>query len=80
MHVDDRSDGLRKTIRSSHLGDATMAQQTICPICTQPFQRGQILIEYREWGRDQEQARLAHMDCVMHLSSTEERKQPPSTD
>ncbi|WP_281717985.1 hypothetical protein [Pandoraea apista] len=52
--------------------------QDMCPICTEPFKRDEVLVRYLTWGKGTTAEQLGHLDCVMYLSTTEEdRKHPP---
>lgn len=54
--------------------------QNICPICTAPFKKGEVIVQYLTWNGDQGQSmqRLGHMDCALYLSRQEDRNHPPS--
>ncbi len=52
--------------------------QDICPICTEPFRKEEVIIEYMSWDTASVGGkRLGHLDCVLHLSELEKRKHPP---
>ena len=52
--------------------------QDMCPICTQPFKKKEVIVRYLTWaGKDKDPVqRLGHLDCVLHLSKREEREHP----
>ena len=54
-------------------------RREMCPICTQPFQDGEIVILYRTWRGDSGTIDKAegHLDCALALSRGEKRKHPP---
>lgn len=52
--------------------------QTICPICTHAFNKGDVVVEYRTWdGKAGADPKLAHVDCALYLSEQEDRDHPP---
>ena len=58
--------------------------QTMCPICTKAFSPKDVVIKYARWepeagqpGAGELTSQLGHLDCVLHLSLTEEREHPP---
>lgn len=51
-------------------------KQDMCPICTEPFKKDEVLVNYLTWDKDQHSDKLGHLDCVLYLSKTEERKHP----
>jgi len=54
--------------------------QNMCPICTNWFAEGDMIVEYRKWsGGDGSDIYLGHLDCVLQLSVAERRNHPPLT-
>jgi hypothetical protein len=49
----------------------------MCPICSEPFQKGEVVVQYVTWEKDKAPGKYGHMDCVLYLSKIEERKHPP---
>jgi hypothetical protein len=45
------------------------AEQSVCPICTEAFESGELLVAYRIWPRSQ---LWGHADCVESLSIIED--------
>jgi hypothetical protein len=45
------------------------AEQTVCPICTEAFATGELLVSYRIWPASQ---LWGHADCVESLSLIDE--------
>ncbi len=54
------------------------SKQDMCPICTEPFKKDEVVIEYEMWGTSSELKFLAHLDCALAVSRAEGRKHPPS--
>ncbi|GKV81391.1 hypothetical protein PEC106664_21650 [Pectobacterium carotovorum subsp. carotovorum] len=54
-------------------------KQDMCPICTKPFQKEEVIIQYLTWAGKEASSipKLGHLDCVLYLSKTEDRKHPP---
>jgi hypothetical protein len=53
--------------------------QDMCPICTEPFQNDEVVIEFRKWDTkklEEADTFLAHLDCALSLSRKEKRKHP----
>jgi hypothetical protein len=51
-------------------------RQDICPICTQPFNYKDIVIDIERW--DDEKMK-AHLDCALYMSNDEKREHPPKS-
>jgi hypothetical protein len=56
------------------------ATHDMCPICVEPFKKGEVLVRYVKCGEDQPAEKLGHLDCALYLSNTEDRKHPPTQD
>jgi hypothetical protein len=52
----------------------TKTVQDMCPICCEPFQAGEAIIDYQTWG---DSTKKGHVDCIFSLSKAENRKHPP---
>ena len=46
-----------------------VAKQDTCPICAAPFKKGQLVIQYKQWGSETEKS--AHGYCVAVTSKGE---------
>ncbi len=57
-------------------GTNVQTQQDMCPICAEPFKENEVVILYQKWKSDAVEKALAHLDCALYLSRTEERKHP----
>ena len=49
----------------------------MCPICTQPFNQGEAVVQFQRWP---DEPLRGHADCVDYLSRTEKREHPPAGD
>ena len=47
----------------------------MCPICTQPFNQGEVVVQFQRWP---DEPLLGHADWVDYLSRTEKREHPPA--
>lgn len=52
--------------------------QDMCPICTEPFKKNEVLVRYLTWDKKQLPDKFGHLDCVLYLSKTEGREHPPT--
>lgn len=50
-------------------------KQDMCPICCEPFEFKQVVVDFERW---EDEKLKAHLDCLLYLSATEDgRKQRP---
>ena len=62
-----------------YLVEAKKMVQTYCPICTAKFKKDEVVVRNRRWEKGKPgKAQLAHLDCLLHVSSMEKRKHPPA--
>ncbi len=48
-------------------------QQNMCPICCAPFERGEVVVEYRRWETPPD-THFGHLHCVLSLSMDDRKK------
>jgi hypothetical protein len=48
-----------------------MPQYDMCPVCTKPFEKGDVIADYRVWPSLL--PRTAHFRCLMVLSTPDEK-------
>lgn len=55
----------------------TKPTNSICQVCSAPFEKKEVVIQFTRWDNDPEGPMWSHLDCVYYLSVTETRAQHP---